>query len=66
MDGNFPGGHSILYWLAEDGVGFAPINSKAANKDAIETAVKEWVEMIKSGAVKVPGTRDELKNFSAK
>ncbi|MDQ1146683.1 basic membrane protein A [Bacillus sp. SORGH_AS 510] len=66
MDGNFPGGQSILYGLAEDGVGLAPINSKAANKDAIETAVKDWIEKIKSGAVKVPGTRDELKNFSAK
>ncbi|MGG3561758.1 BMP family protein [Neobacillus rhizosphaerae] len=66
MDGNFPGGESILYGLAEDGVGLAPINSKAANKDAIETAVKDWIEKIKSGAVKVPGTRDELKTFSAK
>jgi basic membrane protein A and related proteins len=65
-DGNFPGGQSIVYGLAEDGVGLAPINSKAANKDAIETAVKDWIEKIKSGAVKVPGTRDELKTFSAK
>jgi basic membrane protein A and related proteins len=65
-DGNFPGGQSIVYGLAEDGVGLAPINSKAASKDAIETAVKDWIEKIKSGAVKVPGTRDELKTFSAK
>ncbi|MFL6518077.1 MAG: BMP family protein, partial [Bacillus sp. (in: firmicutes)] len=66
MDGNFPGGDVTLYGLAEDGVGLAPINSKAGNKDAIETAVKEWVEKIKSGSVKVPGTRAELKTFSAK
>jgi basic membrane protein A and related proteins len=66
MDGNFPGGEVTLYGLAEDGVGLAPINSKAGNKDAIETAVKEWVEKIKSGSVKVPGTRAELKTFSVK
>jgi len=66
MDGKFPGGEVSLYGLAEDGVGLAPINSKAPNKDAIETSVKEWIGKIKSGAVKVPGTRDELKNFSVK
>ncbi|PGY10750.1 BMP family protein [Bacillus sp. AFS031507] len=66
MDGNFPGGEVALYGLAEDGVGVAPINAKADKKDAIEAAVKEWVEKIKSGAVKVPGTRAELKTFSVK
>ena len=66
MDGNFPGGEVALYGLAEDGVGLAPINAKADKKADIEAAIKEWVEKIKSGAVKVPGTRDELKTFSAK
>ncbi|EKN65668.1 basic membrane lipoprotein [Neobacillus bataviensis LMG 21833] len=65
-DGNFPGGEVALYGLHEDGVGLAPINAKADQKDAIDTAVNEWIEKIKSGAVKVPGTRDELKTFSAK
>jgi basic membrane protein A and related proteins len=65
-DGNFPGGKVALYGLAEDGVGLSPINSKAPNKAAIETAVKEWTDKIKSGTVKVPGTRAELKTFSAK
>ena len=65
-DGNFPGGKIALYGLAEDGVGLAPINSKAPNKSAIETAVKDWTDKIKSGSVKVPGTRAELKTFSAK
>lgn len=46
-NGNFPGGKVTLYGLAEDGVGLAPINSKAPNKAAIETAVKEWVAKIK-------------------
>ncbi|MEH7305524.1 BMP family lipoprotein [Neobacillus drentensis] len=65
-DGNFPGGKVALYGLTEDGVGLAPINAKAANKADIEAAVKEWAEKIKTGAVKVPETRDELKTFSAK
>jgi len=65
-DGNFPGGKVALYGLAEDGVGLSPINSKAPNKAAIETAVKEWTDKIKAGTVKVPGTRAELKTFSAK
>ncbi|WP_312473029.1 BMP family protein [Neobacillus sp.] len=65
-DGKFPGGQTTTYGLQEDGVGLAPINSKASNKDAIDKAVKEWVEKIKSGAVKVPGTLEELKTFSAK
>ncbi|MEH7418607.1 BMP family protein [Neobacillus drentensis] len=65
-DGNFPGGKVALYGLAEDGVGLAPINSKAPNKAAIETAVKDWTDKIKSGSIKVPGTRAELKTFSTK
>lgn len=64
--GTFPGGKDILYGLAENGVGLAPINAKAPNKDAIDKAVKEWTDKIKSGAVKVPGTLAELKTFSAK
>lgn len=66
MDGNFPGGEVVLYGLHEDGVGLAPVNAKAPNKDAIDKAVKEYIEKIKSGDLKVPQTRDELKNFSAK
>ncbi|MED3624202.1 BMP family lipoprotein [Neobacillus thermocopriae] len=65
-DGNFPGGEIVLYGLQEDGVGLAPINDKVANKADIESAVKDWIEKIKSGDVKVPGTREELKSFSVK
>ncbi|WP_423799638.1 BMP family lipoprotein [Neobacillus sp. SAB-20_R2A] len=65
-DGNFPGGKVALYGLAEDGVGLAPINEKAANKADIDATVKDWIEKIKSGAVKVPETRDELKTFNPK
>ncbi len=64
-EGNFPGGEVALYGLAEDGVGVAPINDKVANKADIEAAIQEWVEKIKSGETKVPGTRAELEKFSA-
>ncbi|OIK10407.1 BMP family ABC transporter substrate-binding protein [Bacillus sp. MUM 116] len=65
-DGKFPGGKVALYGLAEDGVGLAPINEKAPNKEKINAAVKEWVEKIKSGKVKVPETLKEAKTFSPK
>ncbi|AZU60643.1 BMP family lipoprotein [Neobacillus mesonae] len=64
--GDFQGGKVILYGLHDDGVGLAPINEKAANKAAIETAVKEWTDKIKSGDIKVPETRDEVKSFNPK
>jgi basic membrane protein A and related proteins len=65
-NGNFPGGKTKVYGLVEDGVGLAPINPDVPNKAAIEKAVSDWTNKIKSGAVKVPGTRAELKTFSAK
>jgi basic membrane protein A len=65
-DGNFPGGETTVYGLHEDGVGLAPVNSKADKKADIDKAVKEWVEKIKSGAIVVPGTLAELKTFSTK
>lgn len=65
-DGKFPGGKVTLFGLAEDGVGLAPINEKAANKAEIESLVQEWTDKIKSGDVKVPETRDELSAFNPK
>ncbi|NHM29856.1 BMP family lipoprotein [Neobacillus terrae] len=64
-DGKFPGGQTTVYGLHEDGVGLAPVNSKASAKDAIDKAVKEWTAKIKDGSVKVPGTLKELKTFKA-
>jgi basic membrane protein A and related proteins len=64
-EGNFPGGKTTVYGLAENGVGLAPINSNASQKAAIESAVKDWTDKIKSGAVKVPSTLEELKTFKA-
>ncbi|WP_042454114.1 BMP family lipoprotein [Neobacillus dielmonensis] len=65
-DGKFPGGKVTLYGLSEDAVGLAPINDKVSNKADIDAAVQEWVEKIKSGAIDVPETKDELKTFSVK
>ncbi|PLR84272.1 BMP family ABC transporter substrate-binding protein [Bacillus canaveralius] len=64
-EGNFPGGEITTYGLSEDGVGLAPINEELANKADIEAAVEEWKQKIVSGEITVPGTRDELKTFSA-
>jgi basic membrane protein A len=65
-DGKFPGGKTTVYGLSDDGVGLAPINAAVENKADIEKAIKTWSDKIKSGDLKVPGTRDELKTFSAK
>jgi basic membrane protein A and related proteins len=65
-NGNFPGGKTITYGLKEDGVGLATINPAVPNKADIEKAVKTWEGKIKSGDVKVPATRAELKTFSGK
>ncbi|MDQ0198622.1 BMP family lipoprotein [Neobacillus ginsengisoli] len=65
-NGNFPGGKTTTYGLAEDGVGLAPINPDITNKADIEKAVSDWSGKIKSGSLKVPATRAELKTFSAK
>lgn len=65
-DGKFPGGKTTVYGLAENGVGLAPINPDVPNKAAMDKAVADWTDKIKSGAIKVPATRAELKTFSAK
>ncbi|QED47603.1 BMP family lipoprotein [Cytobacillus dafuensis] len=63
--GNFPGGETLTYGLAEDGVSLAPLNEEVANKADIEKAVNEWTEKIKNGDITVPGTKEELKSFKA-
>ncbi|MCE4048248.1 MULTISPECIES: BMP family protein [Bacillaceae] len=56
QEGNFPGGETSVYGLAEDGVGLAEINEEAENKADIEAAVKEWTDKIKNGEYTVPDT----------
>ncbi|MGD6942261.1 BMP family lipoprotein [Cytobacillus gottheilii] len=65
MDGDFPGGETTTYGLAQDGVGLAPLNEELENKADIETAVNEWIEKIKAGDLTIPGTLAELETFSA-
>lgn len=61
LAGNFPGGEVIEYGLEEGGVGIAPTQDNVS-AEAL-TAVEEWTGKIKSGEVKVPKTRDELKQM---
>lgn len=61
MEGNFPGGENIKYGLEEGGVGIAPTQDNVP-AEAL-TAVEEWTEKIKSGEIKVPATRAELKEM---
>lgn len=63
-NGQFPGGKTTVYGLAENGVGLAPINPEVPNKAAIEKAVADWTSKIKSGAVKIPATMADLKTFN--
>ncbi len=62
-EGNFPGGKVIEYGLDSNGVGIAETQDNIS-PEALK-AVEDWTAKIKSGDVKVPGTRDELKSFKA-
>ncbi|KAB7668697.1 BMP family lipoprotein [Bacillus sp. B1-b2] len=55
-DGNFPGGETTVYGLAEDGVGLATINEEVENKADIDAAIEEWTAKIKNGEYTVPDT----------
>jgi basic membrane protein A and related proteins len=60
-NGEFPGGTSTIYGLAEDGVGLAPINEEVAAKADIEAKVQEYSDKIKSGEITVPEFRKDVK-----
>ncbi|PKG23089.1 BMP family lipoprotein [Niallia nealsonii] len=53
-DGKFPGGESLVYGLAEDGVGLSEVNKEVENKADIDAAVEEWTAKIKNGDYTVP------------
>jgi basic membrane protein A and related proteins len=53
----FPGGEEIAYGLNEDAISVPSTNISSDAK----TALDEWTAKVKSGEVKVPSTRDELK-----
>ena len=52
--GDFPGGETIVYGLAEDGVGLA--DSRGAIPQEVLDKVAEYKEKIASGEIKVPET----------
>ncbi len=65
-NGDFPGGKTTVYGLAEDGVGLAPINSAKLIKQILIKRLANGQVKLNRDAVKVPATRAELKTFSAK
>jgi basic membrane protein A len=60
-NGEFPGGKVIEYGLDQNAVSIAD-HKENVSEDALK-AVEEWTNKIKSGEVKVPSTRDELKSM---
>ena len=63
MAGEFPGGQTLTYGLAEEGVELAPINEAASAKADIESLVQEFSDKIVAGEIVVPQTRAELEEF---
>ena len=60
VDGSFEGGTVVTYGLNEDGVGLAPTTKEDVQPDVLEFVNKQG-EKIKSGEIKVPATKAELK-----
>ncbi len=56
-EGNFPGGETTTYGLADDGVGLA--DSRGAIPDDVMAKIDEYKEKIASGEVTVPETLSE-------
>ncbi|AYC29295.1 BMP family lipoprotein [Paenisporosarcina cavernae] len=54
MNGEFPGGETIVYGLAEDGVGLA--DSRGAIPEDVLSKIDEYKEKIASGEITVPET----------
>lgn len=63
MEDKFPGGQTLVYGLAEDGVELAPINEAASAKAEIEILVEELKAKILSGELVIPQTHEELEAF---
>lgn len=64
LEGNFPGGEIVVFGLEDEGISVAETNTEAYTDD-IAKEVNEWEEKIRSGELKVPENRDELKEFEA-
>lgn len=53
--GDFPGGETLKYGIAEDSVGLA--DSRGAIPEEVEAQMQEYVEKIKNGEIEVPEFR---------
>lgn len=56
-------GEVITYGLKEGGVDISP-SQENLDKDVLKK-IEEWKQKIIKGEVKIPATRDELKDFKA-
>ena len=61
MNGDFPGGETIRYGLEDEGIAVATTGDHMSEETL--AAIEEWTEKIKSGEIKVPATRAELKEM---
>jgi basic membrane protein A and related proteins len=64
LNGEFPGGEQLEFGIQEEGIAFSTANKDAMTQDIVDT-VNEWQDKILNGEVKVPSTRDELKEFES-
>uniref|UniRef100_UPI00260D5D2E BMP family ABC transporter substrate-binding protein n=1 Tax=Oceanispirochaeta sp. TaxID=2035350 RepID=UPI00260D5D2E len=62
-EGNFPGGTTVAYGLAEGGVGIAPSSSKHVPADILAD-VEKLEKMIIAGEFVVPNTADSYEAYS--
>ncbi|MGL5692582.1 MAG: BMP family lipoprotein [Peptostreptococcaceae bacterium] len=60
VEGNYKGGQVIVNTLETGGVGIAPTTKDNVAPDVL-TYVNEMAEKVKSGEIKVPNTKEELK-----
>jgi len=62
VDGNYPGGQTVSYGLAEDGVGIAPTSSKHVPADIL-AEVEKLEKLIIDGVFVVPNTAETYEAY---
>lgn len=62
IDGSFKGGETVVYGLAEEGVGLAPTTDANTPADVIELC-ESYKKAIIDGDIVVPGTLEEVATF---
>lgn len=64
IEGNFKGGETVVYGLAENGVGLAPTTDANTPADVVELC-ESYKKAIVDGDIVVPATLEEAKAFEA-